>query len=298
MSFLRGMFSGQARGDDPRRFLIEAMLGAMGADGDVLQEELTVFEGTLASHDLFRGLSGEELSRLTDLAADAIRDAGGGRARLPEIARRLPSRSQRLAAYTMAAEICVADNELAEAEIDFLDDMQTHFGLADAEAKELFEAARKHSGLLTLDEKSAKMRDLLPQFVRCMALMAASDGEIRHEERLGIRAVLQAIPDMNVLTVDELDEALAVALDAVTGVDVVAELATIATIITDATDRYWTTVYMMIVALADGKTDWREVACLDAVKASFRLDDLQMDTAMDTAAKFPKAPLGGRIPRT
>ena len=296
MSFLRSMFSGQARGDDPRRFLIESMLGAMEADGDVTEEELATFEGNLASHDLFKGLSGEELSRLTDLAADAIRDAGGGRGRLAEIAKRLPSRTQRLAAYALASEICVADRELAESEIEFLDEMQRQFGLEDGEAKEVFESARKHSGLLTLDEKSDKMRFLLPQFVQCMALMAASDGEVHHEERLGIRAVLRSIPDMNVLTVDELDEAIAYALDQVTGKDAATELATIAKVIEDPADRYWTTVYMMIVALADGKTDWREVACLDAVKATFGIGDTQMDFAMSTASQFPSVKLGGDAP--
>ena len=296
MSFLRSMFSGQARTDDPRRFLIEAMLGAMEADGEVTEGELATFEGNLASHELFHGLSGEELSRLTDLAADAIREAGGGRGRLAEIAKHLPSRSQRLTAYAMAAEICVADRDLAESEIEFLDQMQQALGLEDTEAKELFEAARAHSGLLTLDEKSDRMRFLMPQFVQCMALIAASDGEVHHEERIGIRAVLRNIPDMNVLTADELDEAIAYALDQVTGKDPKGELLAIAAVIASPADRYWTTVYMMIVALADGKTDWREVACLDAVKASFALTDNQMDVAMTTAKQFPGVALGGHAP--
>ena len=109
MSFLRKMFSGQVQTEDPRRFLIEAMLGAMEADGDVTEEEMTTFEDNLTKHDLFDGLSGEEIGRFTDLAADAIREAGGGKARLPAIAKGLPSRSQRLTAYAMAAEICVSD---------------------------------------------------------------------------------------------------------------------------------------------------------------------------------------------
>jgi uncharacterized tellurite resistance protein B-like protein len=296
MSFLRSMFSGQAKTDDPRRFLIEAMLGAMEADGDVTEDEMATFEGNLANHDFFKGLSGEELSRLTDLAADAIRDAGGGKGRLNAIAKGLPSRSQRLTAYTLSAEICVADRELAEAEIEFLDAMQKELGLEDTEAKEVFEAARKHSGLLTLDEKSDRMRFLLPQFVQCMAVMAAADGEVHHEEQLGIRAVLKNIPDMNVLTSDELDEAITYALEQVGGKDPKAELTRIATVIETPSDRYWTTVYMMIVALADGKTDWREVACLDAVKASFKLNDHQMDVAMQTAKQFPAVELGGTAP--
>jgi uncharacterized tellurite resistance protein B-like protein len=228
MSFLRKMFSGQVSTEDPRRYLVEAMLGAMEADGDVTEEEVATLEGNLAHHQLFEGLSGEELSRLTDLAADAIRDAGGGKPRLAAIAKGLPSRSQRLAAYAMACEVCVSDKELAESEIDFLDSMQKEFALEDSEAKDVFESARHHTGLMTLEEKSEKVRNLMPAFVRCMALMASADGEIHHEERLGMRAVLGNIPDMKVLTAAELAEAIEVALDRVAGKDVKAELTGIA----------------------------------------------------------------------
>lgn len=296
MSFLRKMFSGRVNTEDPRRFLVESMLGAMEADGDVTEEEMATFEGSLANHPLFEGLSGEELSRLTEIAADAIRVAGGGKARLPAIAEGLPSRSQRLAAYAMAAEVCISDKELAESEIEYLDGMMTAFSLDENEAKEVFEAARQHTGLLTLEEKSEKVRQLLPAFVRCMALMAAADEEIHHEERIGMRAVLRNIPDMSVLTGAEIDEAIDVAIERVAGKDSKAELAEVAAEISQASDRYWVAVYTMIIALADGKNDWREVEFLANLKKTFGLDEQQMDIAMRTAAQFPAVELGGLAP--
>lgn len=296
MSFLRKMFSGRVSTDDPRRFLVEAMLGAMEADGEVTEEEVATLEGNLANHPLFDGLSGDELSRITDLAADAIRDAGGGVGRLDAISKGLPARNQRLAAYAMACEICVADQDLAEAEIDYLDRLQAALSLDEAEAKEVFEAARKHSGLQTLEEKSARVREMMPAFVKCMALMAAADEEIHHEERLGMRAVLHNIPDMSVLTAAELDEAIDVALDGARGKDLQAELAAVASAITTPTDRYWTAVYVMIIALADGKDDWREVKFLESLKDRFGLSDQHMDTAMKAASRFPAVDLGGSVP--
>jgi tellurite resistance protein len=290
------MFSGRVSAEDPRRFLVESMLGAMEADGDVTEDEMATFEGSLANHPLFEGLSQEELGRLTEIAADAIRVAGGGKARLPAIAAGLPSRNQRLAAYAMAAEVCVSDRELAEAEIDFLDGLQTAFALEETEAKEVFEAARKHSGLLTLEEKSEKVRFLMPAFVKCMALMAAADGEVHHEERFGMRAVLRNIPDMSVLSGSELDEAIDVALERIAGKDAKAELREIAKEIASSSDRYWVTVYVMIIALADGTQDWREIEFLSNMKGVFGLSDNQMDLAMKTAAQFPAIELGGDAP--
>jgi tellurite resistance protein len=208
----------------------------------------------------------------------------------------LPSRTQRLAAYSMACEVCVADRELAESEIAFLDSMQSAFALDDMEAKETFEAARQHSGLLTLEEKSEKVRFLMPAFVRCMALMASADEEVHHEERLAMRSVLRAIPDMAVLTHAELDEAIDVAFDRIKGKTSKDELASVASDVAQQSDRYWVTVYTMIVALADGKQDWREVEFLENLKSTFKLTDTQMDAAMSTASMFPAVKLGGDAP--
>lgn len=296
MSFLRKMFSGRVKTDDARRYLIEAMLSAMEADGDIAEEEMDALQSNLESHELFAGLTKDEVQRFVDLAADAIREAGGGRARLPELAKGLPSRQQRLTAYGLACEVCVADRVLAEAEIDYLDALMGALGLDEAEAKEVFEAARTKSGLLTLEEKTSKMRAMMPKFVDCMALMANADGEVHDEERAGIRAVLHNIPDMAVLTTEELDQTITEAIKRVAGKDSKSELQAIAKVIAGSADRYWTTVYMMIVALADGRSDWREVAFLEQIKGTFELSDYQMDVAMDTARQFPMVELGGHAP--
>jgi uncharacterized tellurite resistance protein B-like protein len=296
MSFLRKMFSGEITSDDPRRFIIEAMLGAMEADGDVTEEEMNVLEQNLEEHELFGGLTSAERSRLVDMAADAIREGGGGRKRSEAIAKGLPSRGHRLTAYAMACQVCVSDADLPEAEINYLDSLQSALGISDDEARELFEAARAQSGLRTVEEKAAAMRDLMPWFVECMALMAAADGEVHDEEMAGVRAVLRNIPDMAVLSRDELDVAIARSFDRIKGKEVGEELEKIATHILEPTDRYWTTVYMMIIARSDGRTDWREVRFLQQAKKHFELGDAAMDQAMETASMFPTVELGGAAP--
>ncbi len=295
MSFLRKMFSGKVKAEDPRRYLVEAMLGAMEADGEITAEEMEVLQSNLEGHDLFEDLLPEETARLIDLAADAIRQAGGGDKRLDELAKGLPNRTHRLAAYTLACEVCVSDADLPESEINFLDALQKALNLGDDEASEIFEAARSQSGLLTLEEKANKMRDIMPYFVDCMALMAAADEEVHFEELMGIRAVLRNIPDMAVLSSEELDEAIERSLERIKDKEPAKEIGAMAANIVDFNDRYWTTVYMMIIALADGKTDWREVAFLKAVEETFQLSDVQMDQAMETAALFPTVELGGEL---
>ncbi len=296
MSFVRQMFSGDITAEDPRRFIIEAMLAAMEADSDVTEEEMEVFERMLEEHELFGGLSADARSRLVDIAADAIREAGGGRRRVDAIARGLPSRAHRLTAYAMAAEVCVSDADLPEGEIAFLDALQEALALADDEARPLFEGVRARTGLKTVEERAAAMRKLMPRFVDCMSLVAAADGAVREDERAGVRAVVRSIPDMAVLTREELDQAIDESFLRVEGVHAGAALARIAESIREPADRYWTAVYMMIIGRADGRADWREVKCMQLAKVHFGLSDAQMERAMETAKQFPAVDLGGEAP--
>ena len=151
MSFLRQMFGGGVSEDDPRRFLIEAMLGAMGADGDITDEEMDTLSRTLEEHELFRDISKDARGRLIDIAADALRDAGDGVKRVSAIAKGLKGRTHNLMAYAMACEICVADGEIPESEIRYLDALQRAVDLDDETAKDIFEGVRENSGLQTIE---------------------------------------------------------------------------------------------------------------------------------------------------
>ncbi len=296
MSFLRKMFSGGLQQDDPRRFLIEAMLGAMEADGEVNDDEMAVLQQNLDEHELFEGLTGEQTSRLIDQAADAIREAGGGNKRILAIANGLPSQAYRFAAYALACEICVSDDDLPESEIRYLDSLQKVLGVDDSDARDLFEGARKESKLLTLEEKTTKVHALLPKLVEGMAMMALADEVVEEEERDMMRLVLSKIPDMAVLSGEELDEAIAVAFERSRNTEPAVQLKAIAEEVQSTSDRYWTAAYMMIVALADGKTDWREVSFLKTVQDVFGLSDDAMDQGMATAALFPGVEIGGEAP--
>ena len=48
-----GLLGGGLKPNDPRRFLIEAMIGAMNADGVVDPRETAAIEQQIASHPLF-----------------------------------------------------------------------------------------------------------------------------------------------------------------------------------------------------------------------------------------------------
>jgi hypothetical protein len=288
MTLLSKMYGGSLKPGDPRRYLIEAIVGAMQADGVVTKEELDVLERNLAEHEMFAGLSNEATRMLVEMANDSIALAGGCLRRVPFMAKGLPARAHRMAAYAVACEISFADGE-SPAELLYLDALRKGFLLGDDESKALFEAAKRRQGMAEVEHRTRQMQGLMPFYLECMALMAAIDGTVTEAERLAVRGVLRAVGDMAVLGERELQDAIDAAFRRINGKDADVVLKGVAPALETITDRYWAAVYTAIIAVADGYTNWRQVWLLGSVQEALRLNDEQMDKAMATAKLFPIA---------
>src|SRR5690348_6839132 len=155
---IRDLLGGGLKPHDPRRFLIEAMVGAMNADGISDPREAEVIERQIAEHALFDGLGATAARTLIDLSNDAIRFAGSSVARAPAIAKGLPARIHRLAAYGMAAEVAVADQQLVEGELQFLEALRIALRIAPLEAEHIVHAA--HAGQLApyIDDRYLRLK--------------------------------------------------------------------------------------------------------------------------------------------
>jgi len=77
VNLLSKMYGGSLRPADPRRYLIEAIVGAMQADGVVHKEELAVLEQNLQEHEMFSGLAPDVTRILVEIANESIALAGG-----------------------------------------------------------------------------------------------------------------------------------------------------------------------------------------------------------------------------
>src|SRR6476659_2639724 len=117
----RDSFIGTLKPNDPRRFLVEEMLGAMGADGKIHEAELASMQRHLEEHEMFSGLSDRHHAVLLQIARDSIAFASSPVARIPGIAKGLPSRLHKLTALAMACEVVVADTEIDPAEEAYLE---------------------------------------------------------------------------------------------------------------------------------------------------------------------------------
>jgi uncharacterized tellurite resistance protein B-like protein len=280
------MYGGSLRSGDPRRYIVEAIVGAMQADGVVSQEELDVLETSLAEHEIFSGLRPEATKILIDVANESIAFVGSAIRRIPYMARGLPARSHRMAAYAVACEIALADGE-APAEVMYLRALKNNFLLGDDEALAIYEAAKKRRSMTEVEERTRRMIGLVPTFIECMALMAAADGNVTEQEKRALLGVLMNVGDMAVLSDRELADTIAIAFKKIEGRDPDREIAKLASQLGSGGDRYWAAVYMLIIAVAGGYRDWRDVFFLGSAQEALKLDDGQMDRAMATARLFP-----------
>lgn len=287
---VKDLLGGGLKPNDPRRFLIEAMIGAMNADGVVDPREIAVLENQIASHPMFSGLGQSAAKTLVDLANDAIRFTGNAVSRTPAIAKGLPARIHRLAAYGMAAEVAVADQTLHQGEITFLEALRVALRIAPIESEQIVAAARR--GLLAayLDDRFLRIKTLIPIACEVFALRALARGMANDEQRFKVRDFFAAIPDL-VLTKDELDAELYQAFRRPRAPDaqVFGELSRVATGLPDPVDRYWMVVYTLVAELPATVPSWRVIPFMGVMQAAFQITDTDMELAVVDALTFPPA---------
>lgn len=282
----RETFSGPLRTNDPRRFLVEAMLGAMAADGDVDERELAVMHRHLDEHEMFSGLSERNQAVLLQLARDALKFAGNASARIPAIATGLPGRLHRVTAVAMSCEIVVADDVIDDAERAYLEALRLALRIAPHEFDEIFAAAREHRGARDLDSRVARIRELVPSVVELFALRSLTLLELTPDHRAHARRLIAALPDM-ALREDELEGLIAQAYGRMhVDLDLDAALMKVAQKVQDRADRYWIVVYLMCAEPAGRAAYWRTNQFLTWLQRVFGLNDGYLDLAASDVAGF------------
>jgi uncharacterized tellurite resistance protein B-like protein len=260
----------------------------MNADGAVDASETAVLEQQIAQHPLFQGLGAPAARTLIDLSTDAIRFAGNAYSRAPAIAKGLPARIHRLAAFGMAAEVSVADRALQEGELTFLEALRIARRIAPLEAEQLVVAA--HGGHLAahLDDRILRIKNLIPIAAEVFTLRALARGVANDEERFKVRDFFAAIPDL-ALSRDELDAELYRAFRRPRAPDaqVFSELARVASGLPDPVDRYWMVVYTLVAELPATVPSWRVIPFMGVMQAAFQVTDTDMELAAVDALAFP-----------
>jgi uncharacterized tellurite resistance protein B-like protein len=285
---MTSLLGGGLKPNDPRRFLIEAMVGAMTSDGHIDERERATMEKQIATHPLFSGLAPNAARTLIELSNDAIKFAGTSVARTPAIAKGLPARIHRLAAFGMAAEVAAADETVAPGELRFLDALRIALRISPHEAEGVVHYAR--AGQLTsyLEDRFLRIRSLIPLATEVFALRALARAMATDEHRFKVRDFFLAIPDL-AATSDDLDTELYRAFRRPRAHDaqVFTELSRLAQSLPDPVDRYWIVVYTLVAEQPSAVQSWRVIPFMGVMQAAFQIADTDMELAVIDALTFP-----------
>ncbi len=284
------LFGGGLKPNDPRRFLIEAMICSMHADGSIDPRETAVLERQVASHPLFQGLAPAAARTLIDLSSDAIQFAGSAVARAPAIAKGLPARIHRLAAYGMAAEVAAADEHLHVGELSFLEALRIALRISPLESGQILNYARSGQLGPYLDDRYLRIKNLIPLACEVFALRALARGQATDDHRFKARDFFFAIPDLQ-LSKEELDTELYRSFRRPRAPDaqVFSELSRVAQTLPDPVDRYWIVVYTLVAEIPATVPSWRVIPFIGVMQAAFQITDTDMELAVVDALTFPPA---------
>lgn len=279
---LETTIGGSLRPADPRRFLIEAMIGAMNADGYVDPREMQVLHGHLAQHDLFSRLPRDAAHMLIDMATEAVHHSEDGRVRA--IARGLPTRTHRLAAYAMACEICIADEHIHEAEVVYLKALRRRLRLTERATSALFQAAPQHVAMAVLDEQLRYLRALMPYVVDCLALQHCQERRVRERHRRRLTEFLTSLLDMHA-SAEAIRAEVERALDPLEhSQNIEYGLKRLLRRLPEPADRYWMAVYVAASYRYRGIDDWHELPFVVLMCELFAIPKL--DAVADHATKL------------
>jgi len=285
---VREVIGGALRPNDPRRFLVEAMIGAMNADGAVDAREMAVLDKHITEHDLFQGVANQAAKTLIELATDAIRFAGSATARVPAIARGLPSRIHRLAAYAMAVEVVQADLDVTHSEMAFLEALRQAVRVAPHEAQQIFAALHDQRLAPHLDDRVLRIRSLVPVAVEIFTLRAHALGKVTDEHRHALKDFFLAMPDLALAPADIEGQLFrAFRKPRASGFNVLNELHALTQGLPDPVDRWWLVVYALAAEPAGSTTNWRVIPFAGLLQHAFGLADGDMDLAAADAQIFP-----------
>ena len=282
------LLGGGLRPNDPRRFLIEAMVGAMSADGQIDAREQKMMEYQIANHPLFQGLGLNASRTLIELSTDAIQFAGSAIGRTPAIARGLPARIHRLAAFGMAAEVAAADQQVVPGELQFLEALRIALRITPLEAENIVRAAKAGNLTAYLDDRYLRVKSIISVAAEVFALRALARAMATDEHRFAVRDFFASIPDL-ALSTDELDTELYRAFRRPRAADaqVFSELTRVAQTLPAPDDRYWIVVYTLVAEPPSAAPSWRVIPFMGVMQAAFQIVDTDMELAVIDALTFP-----------
>lgn len=256
--------------------LIEAMMLAASADGEVAPRELQVLIARVIERPEFEGTDAEALNALVETSAKRLSEARRLEDVLASLRERLPEHRNRLLAFGLAASVAFADRRASREELGLLKTIQAALGVSEDEVQRVVDVVHKGESLTeVLGEPPEQL------FTETMVLVGAADGVVHEPELLTMFENLAGDPVFAGLSRTAAEAALKDAITSLAAEGLPRRLAALARGLTTASQRRKAFQLAVRIANADGPPGKAELRVLELLQGTFGLadDDVKKLTA-------------------
>ncbi len=157
--------------------LIEAMLLAAIADGNVSQTEMQTLLRRVIERPEFEGTRSDELNALVEHSVEKLASAKDLEEILRSLRERLPDHKTRMLAFGLAAAVAFADHRATRDELGLLKTVQAALGISETEVAHIIDVVEQGGSLA---EALGEPLDRL--YAEVMVLVTAADGHLSDQE--------------------------------------------------------------------------------------------------------------------
>lgn len=248
--------------------LIEAMMLAASADGEVAPRELQILIARVIDRPEFEGTDAESLNALVEASARRLSEAKQLEDVLASLRERLPERRNRLLAFGLAASVAFADRRATREELGLLKTIQAALGISEDEVQRMVDVVQKGESLTAvLGEPPEQL------FTETMVLVGAADGIVHEAELVTMFENLAGDPAFVGLSRAAAEAALKEAISNLAAEGLPRRLAALARGLTTRGQRRKAYQLGVRVANSDGAPGKAELRVLELLQSALGLDD-------------------------
>lgn len=247
--------------------LVDAMLVAAVADGQVSRLELRTLLRRMHERPEFEGLSLEAIGEIVQARSDALSSLPMSDV-LDSLRARLPEHSNRLLAFGLAAAVAFADQRATRSELGLLKTLQAALGITEDEVVRIVDVVERGGSLTeALGEPPERL------FAEVLVLMSTVDGRMSDAESAALVENLVSDPAFSAVAPREAQSHVLAALAALQTEGLPARIQQIAHGLATHAQRLKAYRLALRLARVDGGPDEAKQHALDLLQASLGLND-------------------------
>ena len=257
---------------DRNAALVEMMLLAAMADGNVSDAEMEMLLKRIFERPEFEGTRHEELNHTVQKGLKNLASAKNLDHVLTSLRERLPGHKNRMLAFGLAAAVAFADQRATRAELGLLKTFQAALGISEDEVSRIIDVVERGESLAeALGEPLERL------YAEVMVLVSAVDGRVKEPEARSLVESFAADPVFKTVDPQRAQEFVSEAVSALATEGLPERLKVLSQGLSTHGQRLKAFGLAMKIANASGHASGPELKILELFQATFGLADDEVE---------------------